>query len=100
MLLCQHMAFSSWLGRERKFAIAMNPRNAGEFLRRAFSLEKNQESGLPGLSLAVFRVDGRCPNRFSRPCFQCPRLPMGELYVREPAPELAPWLGKLLLGFG
>lgn len=45
MLLCQHMAFSSWLGYERKFPIAMNPRNAGGFLRRAFSLEKDKEFG-------------------------------------------------------
>ena len=37
MLLCQHMAFSSWLGYERKFPIAI--------LRRAFSLEKDKEFG-------------------------------------------------------
>ena len=34
--------------------------------------------------------DGRCANRWSRPRqLACPRLPIGELYIREPPPELA-----------
>ena len=39
----------------------------------------------------VWGTDGRTSNRYCRPrCLPCPRLPAGELFVREPPPELAP----------
>ena len=39
----------------------------------------------------VWGTDGRTSNRYCRPrCLPCPRLPAGELFVREPPPEVAP----------
>lgn len=46
----------------------------------------------------AFGVDGRTRNRWCAPPFSpCPRLPVGELFVRQPPPELAPWHPQVCL---
>lgn len=48
-------------------------------------------ASVPGLPPAGRGTDGRTTNRYSLPrAPACPRLPVGELFIREPPPELAP----------
>ena len=79
------------------FSCFFGPSLFGASLQEWEHIKWRQHGGLRYWNLClechrhVLGTDGRTSNRYCRPrCLPCPRLPAGELFVREPLPELAP----------